>query len=332
MKIISFKYEKPKNTISYEEYYFNGIPIPNNIEIIDISSSSAKISWNIDNLNILNFNRCQFIIEIKKENENFKQIFESNYENKSGLKFNYTINNLEFNTNYEVRIKTKDDSHSQINIFGENTNLQNEEKHKLYEIHKYSEWSKIKKFKTLDYDGSIILKECNKEKEFLEKLKEWCGFDFKKYELLFRGTRDGINNFFNKCNNKGPTFTLIKNEKGDIFGGYASVPWEKGKNEKNDSNSFLFNFKNSFNISPVKFPSDGGGYAVRNYKNEILENINYFHGPCFGWGTDLGTKGDVSKIFGWTWIGAAFKDVLNIGASILLGILIRIIFILESKK
>ena len=58
---------------------------------------------------------------------------------------------------------------------------------------------------------------------------------------------------------------------------------------------------------------------MRNYKNNILENINYFHGPCFGCGTDLGTSGDVSKIFGWTWIGAAFKDVLNMGASIFTG-------------
>jgi len=46
-------------------------------------------------------------------------------------------------------------------------------------------------------------------------------------ELIYRGTRDDMtsNVFHNKCDNKGETITLIKNEKGNIFGGYASIPW-----------------------------------------------------------------------------------------------------------
>ena len=46
-------------------------------------------------------------------------------------------------------------------------------------------------------------------------------------ELLYRGTRDGMsaNAFHNRCNNKGPTISLFKNENGYIFGGYASIDW-----------------------------------------------------------------------------------------------------------
>ena len=48
-------------------------------------------------------------------------------------------------------------------------------------------------------------------------------------ELKQRGTRDGgdNNNFHNKCDNQGPTLILCKNDKGNIFGGNASISWTK---------------------------------------------------------------------------------------------------------
>ena len=48
IKNIKFTYEEEKSNIKYEEYYFNGIQIPKNIQIKDITSSSFNISWNID--------------------------------------------------------------------------------------------------------------------------------------------------------------------------------------------------------------------------------------------------------------------------------------------
>ena len=68
IKNIKFVYEEEKNNIKYEEYYFNGIQIPKNIQIKDITSSSFNISWNIDNINILNIdnNKIKYIIEIRK--------------------------------------------------------------------------------------------------------------------------------------------------------------------------------------------------------------------------------------------------------------------------
>ena len=46
-------------------------------------------------------------------------------------------------------------------------------------------------------------------------------------ELLFRGTRDGMNsrNFHEKYDNKGPTITLLRNDKGNIMGGFSPISW-----------------------------------------------------------------------------------------------------------
>ena len=70
------------------------------------------------------------------------------------------------------------------------------------------EWSEIKKIKTLNIDSNILL-ESKRENEFLQKIYEWTGYN--KIELIFRGSRDGMTNevFHNKCDNQGPTITLI---------------------------------------------------------------------------------------------------------------------------
>ena len=174
--------------IKYEEYYFNGLSIPKNIQINDIKYNSCNISWKIDDINILNIdkNKINYRIEIRKENEQFHPIFENN-------SMNYNINKLDSNSNYEIRICT---IYNDIN----------------------SVYSDIVKIKTNKFD-SILLNETNKCNECLNKLFEWTGG--KDMELLYRGTRDGMsgNAFHNHCNNKGPTICLFKSEKGYIFGG-----------------------------------------------------------------------------------------------------------------
>ncbi len=189
---IKFNYEEEKNNIKYEKYLFNGIPIPKNIEFKDITPSGLNISWNIDNLNNINIdnNKIKYKIEMRKENEQFKEIYEGN-------KTNYSINNLTQNTNYEFRI---------CSLYNDSI----------------GPWTEIQKIKTKDVD-SAILRESKRENEFIEKIYEWSGY--KHMDLLFRGTRDGMTNtaFHNKCDNQGPTITLIKNQNGYIFGGFASI-------------------------------------------------------------------------------------------------------------
>jgi thiamine biosynthesis lipoprotein ApbE len=96
MKGIRFYYNKDESTIKYEEFFFNGMPIPTNIKIKDVTIDSVNICWNIDkNIN----NKIEFRVEIKQENKNeeFKEVYKGNNTN-------YKITNLLKNTNYEIRI------------------------------------------------------------------------------------------------------------------------------------------------------------------------------------------------------------------------------------
>ena len=60
------------NNIKYDEYYFNGMPIPKNIEFSEIWGNSLKISWEIDNIKIKDIDNEQ--IKYKVEMEKKKKI------------------------------------------------------------------------------------------------------------------------------------------------------------------------------------------------------------------------------------------------------------------
>ncbi len=142
MKNVKFFYEEEKNIIKYEEYCFNGIPIPKDIEIKNLSKSSFNLYWKVDIIKINNINNEQikFQVEIKKENNKFIKIYEGN-------KNNFFVNNLEPNTNYEIRM---------CSFYNDSTSL----------------WSQIKKIKT-EYLDSIILSDSPKKNEFIQKIYEW---------------------------------------------------------------------------------------------------------------------------------------------------------------
>ena len=264
------------DNIKYKEYYFNGLPIPKDIKISDIKANSCNISWNIDDINILDFNKnkIKYKIELRKENGQFHSIYESN-------NMNYNIAILESNTNYEVRLCI---TYNNIN----------------------SNYSSIIKFKTNKID-SILLNETNKYNECLDKIYEWTGG--KNMELLYRGTRDGMSTdvFHNKCDNKGPTISLFKNDKGYIFGGYSSVDWEGGKGRsKSAPESFIFTLTNIYNISPTNFPNS-------NKDDNIWDDSSY--GPCFSGYCDICVQFDSN----FTNFPNAYKDVLGKGYSIFQG-------------
>ena len=101
MRNIKITFQEETANIKYEEYFFNGIPNPKNIEFKDIETNSFKIIWKIDDLNLLNFKKddLKFRIELRKANtkEKFEQIYEGNA-------FEFIAQNLIKNTNYEIRI------------------------------------------------------------------------------------------------------------------------------------------------------------------------------------------------------------------------------------
>jgi hypothetical protein len=239
MKNIKIIFNEKENNIIYDEYYFNGISIPKDITFSDIEKNSFKISWKIDDIKINIDNKdIKYKVEIRKENEKFKLLYEGNNNN-------CIINNLESDTYYEIRICS----------FYNNI---------------ISNWTKIYKIKTKDID-SIILNNNERKKEFINKILEWSGY--KSMELIYRGTRDGMtsNDFHNKCDNKGKTICLFLNEKDNIFGGYSSIPWQNNGGYKTANDCFIFTLTNIYNTEPTKFP-----YAQRNSVVHNEGNGPYF--------------------------------------------------------
>jgi len=195
---------------------------------------------------------------------------------------NYLINNLDSNTNYEIRI---------CSVYNDINSI----------------WSEIKKVKT-NID-SLILKESNRVDEFIRKIYEWSGYNNMK--LLYRGTRDGMTNtnFHNKCNNQGPTISLFKNDKGNIFGGYTSTDWTSYSNYKSAPDSFIFTLTNIHGTEPTKFPNSNTNYSIYNDSN---------NGPTFGNGYDIYTLYSNNNSSG-SGFPNGYQDILGKGKSIFTG-------------
>ena len=72
MKNLKMSFIEEQSTIKYEEYYFNGIPLPKNIEFKNVGTNSLNVLWKIDDINIINIdkNEIKYRIEIRKENKN----------------------------------------------------------------------------------------------------------------------------------------------------------------------------------------------------------------------------------------------------------------------
>ena len=113
--------------------------------------------------------------------------------------------------------------------------------------------------------------------------------------------------FHKKCDNKGKTITLIQNEKGYIFGGYASIPWTSDNFYHSAPDSFLFTLTNIYGTQPTKFIS-------KNDQQEVYHNS--FTGPIFGGGHDLGIFSDIFKKGGWSYFPNTYQDILGKGKSI----------------
>mmetsp|Transcript_31410 Transcript_31410/g.74992 ORF Transcript_31410/g.74992 Transcript_31410/m.74992 type:complete len:355 (+) Transcript_31410:77-1141(+) len=126
--------------------------------------------------------------------------------------------------------------------------------------------------------GSAIIKDGDN----IAQLREWiskagsgsCGLG-----LLFSSSDDGksVANFHSKCDNKGPTLTIIETTEGHIVGGYSSAPWTSSRSLSSSNGAFLFHLSGSQLLK-----SDlTGGYN----SNAIYCQSSY--GPTFGGGYDL---------------------------------------------
>jgi len=93
--------------------------------------------------------------------------------------------------------------------------------------------------------------------------------------LLYRGTRDGINAaaFRERCQNKGPTFFVVKTTKNFIAGAYTPLPWTEwniSNKYKDDltKTSFIYSLEDgSGEVNPVKYLQDSPSFSIRDLTN-----------------------------------------------------------------
>ncbi|XP_052814896.1 uncharacterized protein LOC128241838 isoform X1 [Mya arenaria] len=121
------------------------------------------------------------------------------------------------------------------------------------------------------------------------QLEQWIGQGHKDFVLLFSFSIDGgqASAFHNKCNNQGPTVTVVHNEHKSVYGGYASQSWTSCDRDVTDQYAFLYQLQFSGTIKCNKFP-------VVNHSRALLDLKCY--GPIFGSsGHDLYTFNNATK-------------------------------------
>ena len=122
------------------------------------------------------------------------------------------------------------------------------------------------------YEESEILY----QKEF-DLIHDWI--DPKKsirLTLLYNGKTDGFSSddFHKKCDDKGPTLTLVESHLKKRFGGFTYIPWNRKSRWGQDGNAFLFSLTHQ-----LKFKEKNGNpYSVYSDSHS---------GPAFGEGYDL---------------------------------------------
>jgi hypothetical protein len=82
--------------------------------------------------------------------------------------------------------------------------------------------------------------------EHKKKLNEFYGKPNQQWELIYKASRDGFdaNAFHSRCDNKGPTMTIILSNNNYLFGGYTAIAWTSDDSFKNDTTAFLFTLTN----------------------------------------------------------------------------------------
>lgn len=130
--------------------------------------------------------------------------------------------------------------------------------------------------------------------EDLELLKSWINPNHKKIflNLLFKSSvhGDSVEKFHAKCDNKGPTITVVKTDKDFILGGFTSISWSSEWNDKYiyDPSAFLFSLTQKRKLEPLKKLKKDNIYLSKKY------------GPSFYWSLLLWREGNVKEnLFGY---------------------------------
>ena len=100
MKNMNITFNENKNTLEYNNYIFNGISSPINIQSSEKNDNCMNISWKIDEFykKFMDITQYKYNLEIKDNNNNI-----CNYE---GKETNIEIRGLINDKEYEIRVRT----------------------------------------------------------------------------------------------------------------------------------------------------------------------------------------------------------------------------------
>lgn len=102
-----------------------------------------------------------------------------------------------------------------------------------------------------NFETSKVLSESHFNSELLSILPK-----IKSASLIYQRSVEGpgAKKFHEKCDNKGPTITLIKTADGHIFGGYNPTSWLSECIYIECEDAFLFSVTDGQGRKPIKFP------------------------------------------------------------------------------
>ena len=189
----------------------------------------------------------------------------------------------------------------------------NELRKKIKSLTIYISQEQLKK----NLESKDILLDEEEKKMVCDWILKQMASEGKKVEmtLLYRLTRDNDSSstFHNKCNNQGPTLSLIRNTKGYRCGGFTSKSWCNYYNSYStytqDSNAFLFSLdykEQYFNYDGQNALYDYSGLGpnqcyLRSHSQHKPTTIHNYHFPQSSLDLSLGSalKRDLNQSFYW---------------------------------
>lgn len=124
----------------------------------------------------------------------------------------------------------------------------------------------------MEYFKDSVLITAREQKNFVKGSVPNFNQQTTKFKLLYRASRDGWNvyDYHLRCDNKGPTVTLVKSKAGKVCGGYTSLNWTSiaYSSEQKDLTAYLFSVDHQ-----MLYHNNGYQYTVLSRKDL---------GPWFG--------------------------------------------------
>jgi len=121
-----------------------------------------------------------------------------------------------------------------------------------------------------------------------------------RWDLIYKGKKDGLSgyNFHAKCDNQGPTMTVVRVSGNKyIMGGFTALNWGGNRSYQSDNKAFLFSLVGNRG-KPVKLVSSGDAHSISD------QSAN---GPSWGSGHNLHLYQQMNSNSNYASTGTSFR-------------------------